>query len=170
MSLFDEIKDQARADRLREEAEGKSEAQARASLEAKGVDIEAARAKLEAAIARSEPRARVEKERRPRRTVVAIAFACGAAAFGLLELGLAAGGALSIHVGATAGGPAATTAGASPSAATLRDEALHAFGAGDRATALRRLDEARDIDPAGDKRPEVLWLRRGIEESLADGG
>lgn len=162
--LTDEIRDQARADRAMEEAEGKSEAQARASLEKKGVDVDAAFAKLEAAIAATEPKA---PPVRPRRSWAfpAVAFAGGVALLGGIEGLLVLGGSMSMHFGPS---PTATlpTKAAASEAQALRDKAFRAYAEGRYAESLDDLDKAKALDAAGDADPTVVTFRRAAERAL----
>jgi DNA-directed RNA polymerase specialized sigma24 family protein len=52
-------------------------------------------------------------------------------------------------------------------AATLRQHAIDELGHGDAAGCLRHLDEARELDPAGETRPEVVQARKQAKERLA---
>jgi hypothetical protein len=48
----------------------------------------------------------------------------------------------------------------------LRDQARESLIAGRYGEALRKLDAAKEIDPAGEEEPGVQVLRRAVTESL----
>lgn len=120
----------------------------RAELVAAGFTVEELNAKADALAAKMRGGRRTAR-RRPVAAIVAAGLAAAAA-----------GAVLVAYVGnGQVGAPR-------PDAATLRREGLDACRNGSWQPCLDKLDEAREIDPDGDRTPEVQAARRSADDAL----